>query len=1511
MSDKNHLEEKVLEYWFALEFLGQDKYPHKELVDAFNGVKDLKAKLSKGQKGYKSTFDFFEIDPQNNLFQMIQQEAEQCHMNKWGNITVYIGKVKREACIECIAQQLSFENGNNERPEKSFDDIACVSLQLSPDGKYIEHSLSLSTIIWAMKQVKNCNGKMVDCLEENEYKAALEEMEKAFFSDKNTQKIKSIDAISDMETEGTDVCKKEISKTNSKNLMQEFDRDAVQLTVFERIYSYVEKTYLIDNVEQIDGEYPYELVIGISFQMFADEDTKTKEEDDNYLGLSHDYFSDDLKMILDKIRYENVPEYVLNYISSTSLTIKNSEERERVDLIHPSDQKLFERQVLEILNIRNAPIGKWPSRFMPAFMQQIAINLAIKKGTSDLFGKNGEVFSVNGPPGTGKTTLLKEIVVNNIIERAILLASYDNPDAAFDEHSFIHGSKQNGAYSQYTRHWYSFKEDRINDYGVLVTSCNNAAVENISKELPLGSGILKDLKPSDEDAEAVKTALTEVSELFDPLKSIDIESYERNSVECPDIYFTYYAQKLLKEKSAWGLIAASLGKKKNIRDFYQAVLSPLKWDFYPAKESAANRISKYKEAKEKFLAQEKLVREMQEQIAHICDLACIRSELKRKILQLEEECNDYSLISKSRKPEIEKRNNEIQVKISAKTEEKILILDQKQALDEKIIILESQRREGESIVGMLHQKSLESVNSVGKRPRFFGKDEYDKKLRYAQKVAEDFDKQAEKQSVKNEELSVEIQKIRIKCNIIISRMGNLEKELTDLNVEMKKLDAEALEINNSLQDKMRTLEKTNEELEEANTKYVDLLKNINDGKELTTEFIGELLSEDNDVSTDAQVTNPWFTMRYNREREKLFYYAMKINKEFILSSKRCRDNFISLGHYWGLQLGDDKEKIVFHKEDREACVSALYQTLFLLVPVISTTFASVGTFLKDVKNSKSLGTLIVDEAGQAQPQMAVGALYRCRKAVIVGDPKQVEPVVTDDLRLLKKAFDDADLKPYTCSKTISVQSCADELNVFGTYLNNPDHPDYPDWIGCPLLVHRRCISPMYEISNVLSYNGIMKQKTIQPSTNLEETFVYEKSQWIQIKGKEKGNRNHFVIAQADKVCEMLEIAFSKNEFPSLYIISPFTTVIFGIRSHLRTYKKSHPESTLSRSQKFDDWISKNIGTVHTFQGKEANEVIFLLGCDGSKDADGAVRWVNSNIVNVAVTRAKFRLYVIGDVSVWSGNSNLRMAKSIMDTFAIKEIHSIMANDEMSDISKADALNKAAQGLPSVSAFPVEKTMGEEGITDYSVDTDGLTAGLEAYSFMKNPLTPEQLNKFGFASQEEILRFSPKIRKNLELGMRLYYFLQPVYVVNKDFDASCCAILFCKAMELQIKECFKEGMQEYEIRGRGKGREKVKIKNAHEKELTLGTFQHIIQTNYDDLSTRMKRLNEFRYDSDWWQKFGQKLSDCVSMRNKCCHDGLFEWKHLSKLLACMFRESGDMIRLAGLMFESEAGKYLKS
>lgn len=321
--------------------------------------------------------------------------------------------------------------------------------------------------------------------------------------------------------------------------------------------------------------------------------------------------------------------------------------------------------------------------------------------------------------------------------------------------------------------------------------------------------------------------------------------------------------------------------------------------------------------------------------------------------------------------------------------------------------------------------------------------------------------------------------------------------------------------------------------------------------------------------------------------------------------------------------------------DREEAMPYMLQSIFLLTPVISTTFASAQTFLGDVKKSGVLGTLIIDEAGQAQPQMAVGAMFRCRKAIIVGDPKQIEPVVTAETDMIKQLLTAEILAGYK-DKKISVQAFADYINPYGTYLGKDEEKE---WVGCPLVVHRRCIDPMYTISNVLSYDGTMKQQTAAPKEDRARTFILDKSCWIDVAGAENsGKKDHFVKAQGELVLKLLARKFERDpiDIPRLFIITPFTSVKEGM---LEMIKKSELYGKEPRVRK---WLNaNNIGTVHTFQGQGTDEVIFLLGCDSK--SMGAVNWVNNNIVNVAATRAKFRFYMIGDKSVWTCRS-VRVAR---------------------------------------------------------------------------------------------------------------------------------------------------------------------------------------------------------------------------------------------------------------------------
>ncbi len=1236
---------QILDYWFLMEFLNQQSIkPFKEIEkNASIYKKDLREGSNKRSKKVIEDFVPFKIG--DSLSNLVKTAAEETHLSMWSGFTIFIGSTRKEACIQKIAQNIEW---NEKKPEENYEEIAVATLNFSKDGEYIIDSLSISPLVWTMKKLSGGTSNASQKLSIDNYKSDVSDIEKRIgLLFKPEEVDNSTDKDGDVFS-ASEIVSYEILKKIENVILEELGLSTSDIQSF--FYAY--------------------------FKLYASE--SDVEEEDPRSGFHLDFYSEDLRLAANGLRRnafsKEKEELLLDYILGLDRYGNNTGEvPQRFDVIKPQDEEDLYRFLSEILTPAKAPLGKWPSCFMPALMQQVAVNLATDEE------ENLPVFSVNGPPGTGKTTLLKEIIVNNIVEKAKLLADYEDSDDAFRDFSFDNGNCPGDSYNQYVRKFHRLRDKKINAYSVLVVSSNNTAVENITKELPVEEKILKDIKPSKEAEDPNNNAaLAELTDLFTVSKSVGNLPYlEREWVECtdkdgekknrcnevvnilPDVYFSRLATDLLNtecekggEQQAFGLISAALGKKSNIDKVETKVIEPL-LDIMKKNEDIIQRKQDYLEARKKFLDQLALVQKL---CTELCELPTKEkevSELHRTVKEKSKQLEENQQMQETQLPVIDNEVLKHQEYIEQLNSQKNKIEKGINAIRSTCLELEEEIRTKQNEIVSIRARIDALQHSVS----IFGK--LFKTAKYAEmqeSVAQASKEQLQcGQQIENLFANLKIERNKEntelnEINCLLESIKDEDRKVQELCARRDNLVSEGKKLESELITTNKKVEEQTKQLEKSKSRYENQ-EPYNKGFELNRQFINSILSSDVDTSTEAQIKNPWFSEHYNREREKLFLYALQMTKEFILSSKKCRDNFKHLRCLWTGSY-DGGERVRFLGRDLRDCTTAAYETLFLLIPVVSSTFASVQSFFKNVKEENIIGTMIVDEAGQSSPHMAIGALCRSRKAVIVGDPKQVEPVVTDDQDLLKEVFVDDFLKNYK-DKTNSVQRFADVINPYGTYLK--DAKGTKEWVGCPLLVHRRCISPMYEISNDISYGNIMKQQTVQPDAEKQKLFIAEKSQWINVTGKEENVGKHFVKEQGDKVIKMLEVAFAKNPDPDIFIISPFTTVVSGIKNYLMKYvdackKNGVSSSMLKNESEFIGWLNKNIGTVHKFQGKEAAEVIFLLGCDTSEDAKSAIRWVNNNIVNVAATRAKYRLYVIGDIEAWKRSKCVSRAKKILDSY---------------------------------------------------------------------------------------------------------------------------------------------------------------------------------------------------------------------------------------------------------------------
>ncbi len=789
-----------------------------------------------------------------------------------------------------------------------------------------------------------------------------------------------------------------------------------------------------------------------------------------------------------------------------------------------------------------APAGAWPAvgGHPLVLLQQAAVNASARM----------RLLSVNGPPGTGKTTLLRDLIAAKVVERAERLAEFDDPASAFTKTS--HTQTINKTVCRHHT-----VDAKLKGFEIVVASYNNKAVENVSEALP---------RTSAASFAAEMNYFRTVSDNVARGLGEDSKSTQRR--EDPP-------------RVTWGLAAAVLGNSRNRYAFSQCAWRD--FDF---------------------------------------GLRSLLMELSGAPQRIEVKDKDTGRIVERRAPRIVELSPKPTKTAWSKARQAFRAT--RTQLKQRIVALEGGRAALATRTG--------AATQVAQARRAAGLAEQDwVSANLGASQIEDAHAQAVGafETARQATADAAGAKPRMLASIFSGAQARAWRERMDA-AELAQVRAEAnlKQAKTRLVDKQGELERARAKQTQAATAEAAALAELSKfdtaldaARTMSGDRFGDAAFYERPPE-DLQRDTAWLDPETQRLRRLLFEQAMELHRVFIEAAAGPIRNNLDL--LFRTFYGKSAWAAVMKER-----MADLWATFFLVVPVLSTAYASIERMLGYLGEG-SIGLLLLDESGQAPPQAAVGAMMRSRKVVVVGDPLQLPPVVPLPTALCDLIARDCGVDSerfVAASRAIplvaSVQTLADSACQLGTHLETMDA-----WIGLPLLVHRRCAEPMFSLSNRMSYEGIMVNGRGRKPSAVRD--VLGPSRWMDV----RPNRciDKWSEAEGEALLRELErVAAAGLPSPDIYIISPFRIVVFQLRQLL--LKQDFLRQWTSEPRR---WVMERVGTVYTVQGREADTVFLVMGA-AEPHQKGARNWAGNpaNQLNVAITRAKENIYVIGNRFEWA------------------------------------------------------------------------------------------------------------------------------------------------------------------------------------------------------------------------------------------------------------------------------------
>jgi len=388
--------------------------------------------------------------------------------------------------------------------------------------------------------------------------------------------------------------------------------------------------------------------------------------------------------------------------------------------------------------------------------------------------------------------------------------------------------------------------------------------------------------------------------------------------------------------------------------------------------------------------------------------------------------------------------------------------------------------------------------------------------------------------------------------------------------------------------------------------------------------------------------------------------------------------FLLATHYWeGRYLRDVELKLedkTGHYDSRSPMkLMRAYYRMAKVAPCFISTFHSLPRMLTgyngdDVHLWDAADLLIVDEAGQVSPELGMSGFALAKRALLVGDTAQIEPVWNLPLKI-----DRANARALEI-----IQAGGNEETQWNDFVASGQNVSSGNLMrvaqratplvkyanlapGLFLTEHRRCQPEIISYCNDLVYRG-----HLEPCRKSSQT-IYPKMGYAHIPGQSAATPagSRFNQLEAYAIAEWLvkeksriEEAYGSIE-KAIGIVTPFTAQANVIRKALAIRM---PKTKITT------------GTVHSFQGG-ARPLMLFSPTYGVGHQGRTFFTEDTRMLNVAVSRAKDSFLVFGNMELF--HSGAPQPASLLGKFLFLD----PAEQEVQGVFSREAL-AAAQPFSS-------------------------------------------------------------------------------------------------------------------------------------------------------------------------------------------------------------------------------------